>query len=134
MSHENVQFVRNVYATLDRGDAESWDLLPPDFVFDFSQRLTDPVILRRDPARAEYDRMRHEIFEEGRVGWQPKELIDAGDKVLAFIETSGRGKSGGVVFSAHSWSVWTFRDGKPVEWTYFGHHRWEALEAAGLSG
>jgi ketosteroid isomerase-like protein len=133
MSQENVELVRNVYAMLDRGDADSWDLLPPDFVFDFSQRLTDPQILRRDAARADYDRMRHEIFEEGRVGWEPQELIDAGDKVLAFTETSGRGKSGGVVFSAHSWSVWTFRDGKPVEWTYFGHNRWEALEAVGLS-
>jgi len=29
--------------------------------------------------------------------------------------------------------VWTFRDGKPVEWTYFGDDRASALEAVGLS-
>ena len=91
------------------------------------------MILRRDPARAEYDRTRHEVFEEGRVGWEPKELIDAGDKVLAFIWTSGRGKTSGVDVGAHVWNVWTFRDGKPIEWTYFGEDRAAALEAVGLS-
>ena len=132
MSQENVEFVRNVYAMLDRGDAKLWDLLPADFIFDFSQLLTGPGILRRDSARAEYDRMRHE-FEQGRVGWAAEQLIDAGNKVLAFTRMSARENSGDVVVSTHSWSVWTFRDGKPVEWTYFGHHRSEALEAVGLS-
>jgi hypothetical protein len=28
--------------------------------------------------------------------------------------------------------VWTFHDGEPVRWTYFGEDRTGALEAAGL--
>jgi ketosteroid isomerase-like protein len=132
MSQENVELVRRIYALLDRGD-DPVDLLPPDLIADFSRRLIDPVILRRDQASAEYDRVRHEIFEEGHVGWEPKELIDAGDKVLAFIWTSGRGKASGVEVGAHVWNVWTFRDGKPVEWTYFGENRAEAHEAVGLA-
>ena len=132
MSQENVEYVRRIYALLDEGD-DADDLLPPDLVCDFSRRLIDPLILRRDGARAEYDRARHEVFEEGRVSWEPKELIDAGDKVLAFIWTSGRGKASGVEVGAHVWNVWTFREGKPVEWTYFGDDRAAALEAVGLS-
>jgi ketosteroid isomerase-like protein len=76
MSAENVEFVRNLYARIDRGNAEAWDLLPRDFVIDLSRRLHRP----RDP----------------------------------------------------SWNLWTFRDGEPVRWTYFGEDRAEALEAAGL--
>ena len=34
---------------------------------------------------------------------------------------------------AYVWNVWTFRDGKPVEWTYFGADRAAAFEAAGVS-
>jgi ketosteroid isomerase-like protein len=133
MSQENVEIARSIYASFDQGDEAAWELLPPDLVVDFTRRLIDPFLGGRDEARALYDRGRHEAFEEGRVGWELKELIDAGDKVLAFIWTSGRGKASSVEVGAHVWNVWTFRDGKPVEWTYFGDDRAAALEAVGLS-
>ncbi len=60
-------------------------------------------------------------------------MIDAGDKVLALVRVSGRGKASGVEVETHTWNVWTFRDGKPVEMTYFGDDRAAAFEAAGLS-
>ena len=133
MSQENVETVRSLYALLDQGGEELWDLLPPGFVFDFSRRLIDPVVLRgRDQVSAFADRETH-TWKGGHVGWEPKELIDAGDKVLAFIRTSGRGKASGVAVEAHVWNVWTFRNGKPVEWTYFGEDRRAALEAVGLA-
>jgi ketosteroid isomerase-like protein len=78
---ENVEFVRNLYAVHNRGDGEFWDLYPPDFVWDFSQQIDGPGVLRRDQARAEYDRLRHLIFEDGYLRLEPKELIDGGDKV-----------------------------------------------------
>jgi ketosteroid isomerase-like protein len=91
------------------------------------------VLLRgRDQVRAWADR-EAEIWEGRHTRWQPEELIDAGDKVLAFIRTGGRGQASGVEVEAYVWNVWTFRDGKPVEWTYFGEDRGAALEAAGLS-
>ena len=134
MSQESVENVRRIYAVLDRGDDEAfWKLVAPDFVVDFSRRLIDPVVLRgRDQARSFAERER-ETWEGGYVGWEPEELIDAGDKVLALIWTSGRGKASGVEVGAHVWNVWTFREGKPVEWTYFGDDRAAALEAVGLS-
>ena len=38
----------------------------------------------------------------------------------------------GAEVEALVWNLWTFRDGDPVRWTYFGEDREEALEAAGL--
>ena len=133
MSQENVEYVRRVYALLDEGDEAVWDLAPPGFVLDFSRRQINPAVIQgRDQVRAWADR-EGEIWEGGHTGWQPEEVIDAGDKVLAFIRTSGRGKASGVDVEAYVWNVWTFRDGKPTEWTYFGEDRAAALDAAGLS-
>jgi ketosteroid isomerase-like protein len=133
MSRENVEIARSLYALADHGDDALWDLVPPEVVIDFSRRLIDPVVLRgRDQARAWYDRER-EMWEGGHIRWQPEELIDAGDRVLAFIRTSGRGKASGAEVEAYVWNVWRFNDGKPVEWTYFGEDRAAAHEAVGLS-
>ena len=131
MSEENVEIIRNVFAMIDRGDAQAWDLLPPDFVIDLSRRLIDPVVLRGpDEMRAFYRDLDASWADGARV--EVEELIDAGDKVLVLIRFSGRGKTSGAEVEALVWNLWTFRDGEPVRWTYFGEDRAEALEAARL--
>jgi ketosteroid isomerase-like protein len=132
MSEENVEFVRNLFAMVDRGDAQAWDKLPPDFVIDLSRRLMDPVVLHGpDEMRTFYRDLDATWADGARLGVE--ELIDAGDKVLVLIRFSGRGKSSGAEVEARVWNLWSFRDGEPVGWTYFGEDRDEALEAAGLS-
>ena len=132
MSQENVDFVRTFYESLHRGGEEPWNLLPPDFVFNFSRRLIDPVVLRgADQARAFYRDSTATWAGGARVG--VNELVDVGDKVLVLIRYGGRGKMSGANVETRVWNVWTFSDGKPVEWTYFGEDRPAALEAAGLS-
>ena len=134
MSHENVEIGRRLLALLSQDDYEAFfDELPPEFVWDFSRRLINPVVLRgRDEVRAFLERER-QMWEGDHLGYEPKEVIDAGDKVLALIRVSARGKASGVEVEAYTWNVLTFRDGKPVEQTYFGDDRAAALEAAGLS-
>jgi ketosteroid isomerase-like protein len=132
MSQENVEIVRNVYAMLGRGDAATWDVIPSDFVFDFSRRLIDPVRLcGPDEMRAFYRDLDSPWAGGARL--EIEELIDAGDKVLALIRFGGRGKMSGAAVEALVWNVWTFRNGTPVEWTYFGEDRAAALKAVGLS-
>ena len=134
MSQENVEYVRRVYALLDEGDEAVWELASPEFVLDFSRRLIDPLLLRgREQVRAWSEGEAAEAWEGGRTGWQPIELIDAGDSVLAFIRSSGRGKASGIEVEAYVWNVWTFRDGQLAKWTYFGEDRAAAREAVGLS-
>jgi ketosteroid isomerase-like protein len=132
MSQENVEFVRNVYAMLDGGDAEPWDLLPQDFVFDFSRRLIDPQVLRgANQASAFYREVTAPWADGARV--TVEELVDAGNRVLVLIRFGGRGKISGADVEALVWNLWSFRDGKPVQWTYFGDDRAGAVKAAGLS-
>ena len=131
MSQENVEIVRGLYALAAQADEAFWDRVPPGFVFDFSRRLIDPVVLHgRDQVRAFAER-ESDAWEGGYVGWEPEELVDAGDKVLAFVRVSGRGKASGVDVDARTWNVWTFRNGEPVELTYFGEDRARALKAVG---
>jgi ketosteroid isomerase-like protein len=133
MSEENVEMVRRAYVALTRGDAELLrDMAPPDFTVDFSHRLVDPFVLRRDELLVFFTGEGRETWE-GWPTYEPKELIDAGDFVVALIRTTARGKSSGVEVDALVWNVWTFRDGKPIEFKYFGEDRAAALEAAGLS-
>ena len=133
MSQENVELVRRIYTLLDGGDEAVWDLLPPDFVLDFSRRLIDPVVLRgADQVRAAYLRDLPETWA-GPPRMEPEQLIDAGDQVLAFIRTGNRGRASGVEVEARVWNLWTFRDGKLTKWEYFGDDRAEALKAAGLA-
>jgi ketosteroid isomerase-like protein len=131
MSQENVEFVRNFYAMINRGDAEAWHVLPPRFVIDLSRRLIDPVVLRGpDDMRAFYRDL--DAHWAGGASLEVEELIDAGDQVLVLIRFGGRGKMSGAEVEALVWNLWTFRDGQPVRWTYFGEDRAQALEAAGL--
>jgi ketosteroid isomerase-like protein len=131
MSQEHVEVVRSFFAMIDSGDAGAWDLLPPDFVIDLSRRLIEPVMLRGpDAMRAFYRDM--DATWAGGANVEVEEVIDAGDRVLVLIRFGGRGKMSGVDVEALVWNLWTFRDGEPVGWTYFGEGRAEALEAAGL--
>jgi len=133
MSEENVETVERAYVALTEGDAEVLrEMAPPEFTVDFSRRQVDPFVLRRDEMLAFFEGQARETWE-GWPTYEPKELIDAGDAVVALIRTSARGKSSGVEVDARVWNVWTFRDGKPVEFKYFGEDRAAALEAAGLS-
>jgi ketosteroid isomerase-like protein len=132
MSQENVELVRTFFTLIDRGDAGAWDLLPADFDIDLSRRLIDPATLRGpDEMRAFYRDM--DATWAGGASLEVEELIDAGDKVLVLIRFGGRGKISGVDVEVLVWNLWTFRDGEPVGWTYFGEDRAEALKAAGLS-
>ena len=133
MSEENLETVRRAYAALTRGDTDTLrDLAAPKLVVDFSRRLLDPLVLRgRDEALRFILSEPYEEWEGWPV-WEPQELIDADDKVVAFIRTAARGKGSGVEVEAYVWNLWTIRDGKPVAFQYFGDDRAAALEAAGL--
>jgi ketosteroid isomerase-like protein len=133
MSQENVEIVRRAYTALSSGDTDVvTELSSPDFVTDFSRRLVDPFVLRgRDEAIAFLDQANEPW--DGWPAWEPQELIDAGDQVVAFIRFSAKGRASGAEVEVYVANLWTFGgDGKLTELKYFGDDRAAALEAAGL--
>jgi ketosteroid isomerase-like protein len=51
-------------------------------------------------------------FEEFRV--EPERAVERGDKLIAVVRQSGRGRSSGVEVDARLAHVWTVEDGRAV--------------------
>jgi hypothetical protein len=66
------------------------------------------------------------------LGVEPVKLLDVGDKVIASVRISGRGKSSGAPVELTLFSVSTFRNGLAYRMRNYATMS-EALEAAGLS-
>jgi ketosteroid isomerase-like protein len=140
MSQENVEVVRtaldNLYALM-RGDPSRealTEVFDPQVEAHWRDQQTYPDIpqdLRGAPKLLEFG-------EQYRSTWvdlaaEPLEFIEApGDRVVASISQSGRGRESGVPIVIHFFEVFTIRDGKLREIEFF-RHRADALEAAGLS-
>jgi ketosteroid isomerase-like protein len=61
------------------------------------------------------------------IVWEPEELIEAGDRVVAVIRMTGRGKGSGIQTRARGANVFTIHAGKIVRIQVFQDKR-EALE------
>src|SRR5262245_4019658 len=139
MSEGNLETVRRYYEegfnAFMRGDlssegyAETFD---PDVVMRWHER-TYPDTPERLAGVSEViafsERYRNEW--EDLVA-EPLEVIEAsGDRVIALIRQSGRGRQSGVPIVIHFYTLSTMRNGKWLAVEYY-RHRGEALEAAGL--
>jgi ketosteroid isomerase-like protein len=128
MSQENVEVVREFFATYRRGDHEgSLACLADDVVYTVSQEATAHG---PDAVRTIWERWESAWDELDTVA---EEFIDAGEHVVVAVRYTGRGAGSGVPLDARSYEVCTLRDGKIVRKVEFGE-RDEALRAAGLRG
>jgi ketosteroid isomerase-like protein len=132
MSQENVEVVRAIYDAYERGDyPAAFERFHQDIEW-----FGPPDVSNSGFARG------HEGVSHSLSTWvgtwdgyqfELRELIDAGDQVLAVGWHRGRGKGSGVEVSEEIFSVWTLRGGEVVRQRMF-RDRFQALEAAGLSG
>ena len=135
MSEENVEVVRQLFDAVARHDTETvLDAYDPDVEYDFSRSplvsLIGSATYHGHDGMRQWVRDRYEAWETIEDDCQ--ELIDAGQHVISFVVSRGRGRSSGVETELKHYGVWTIRDGKitRVVWVYT---REDALEAAGLS-
>ena len=99
--------VRRPFALISQDDYEAFlDELPPEAVYDFSRRLLNPVVAAWSRRCVPSSKRERQMWEGGHLGYEPKELIDAGDKVLALLRVSGRGKASGVEVEAYTSGTW----------------------------
>jgi ketosteroid isomerase-like protein len=107
------------------------------------RRLYDPNIEWKDVSGLWGDWGTRRGFEEVRDAWatwfeafeqvdfEIEDLVEAGDKVVAFIRTSGRGRGSGLAIDQRIPSVWTVRGGRVVRVRGYRDDA-DALEAVGL--
>ena len=132
MSPENVEIVRGLYETWNRGEESAfWELIDPDIEVEvLSTDAVDSAGTYRGHAglrsmmAAFWD-----YFDDPRA--EIEECIRSGDEVIVAVHLYGRGKTSGAEVDLSRGHVWTLRDGKAVRWRLFASKR-DALQAVGL--
>jgi ketosteroid isomerase-like protein len=64
--------------------------------------------------------------------FEPEELLESGDRIVALVTRRARPKRGGGEIVVHNGHIWTVRDGAVVSMKSYPDPS-KALEAAGLS-
>lgn len=128
MSADHIAVAKRMYAARNRGDIESvLAECDPDVEWQpHLATLGGKPILGRAGVR-EYLASLDQDWES--FHHEPEEFFDLGDKVVAFLRTTARGKSSGIDVDMRVAHVLTFRTGKVLRFvTYLD--RGEALRAA----
>jgi len=133
MSEENVEIVRRALEAWGRGDPKAVaDLLDPDVEWSMPPNIPEAGTYT---GRDEVLRRLEEFLEAwDDLGVTVEELVDAGDRVVALVRYSGRGRESGIEIGGMTTDaqVWTVRNGKALRVELYGGTA-EALQAAGLS-
>jgi uncharacterized protein len=131
VSQENVEVVQRVLAAFGRYDERSvLGLLDPQVVFDATRRKVNPRIYIGMDGLRQMLADRDEVWEVFRT--EPREFIDAGDRVVVTGLWVGKGKGSGIQVQQPTVHVFTLRDGRVVRWELGHTDRSQALEAADL--
>ena len=135
MSQENVEVVRGIIDSHERGDFDAvFAEYDPEIEWHLSgvfARVSDfdPVYYGHAGVRS-FWRQWFAAWE--RADFEYEEFIDAGDSVVTILTQRVRGRTSGIELEWNSYAqVWTVRNAKIVRVEFF-QHREEALEAAGL--
>ena len=142
MSEENVALVRRNYEAINSiGRTEGfvdpeevapdlWASLAPDFELVGRKDIPDQKTYRGRDQSKEFWRMLQEVWSE--IRWEPLEITDLGDVVVAETRIVGVGRGSDVPIESDETDVFWFRDGRIVRLTGFATKE-EALEAARAS-
>jgi ketosteroid isomerase-like protein len=110
MSQENVEIVRKVHDAWGRGDfAVGPDLLAPDFEWHQFPQAVEPGT-RRGPQVGDAFRRMFEIYEG--MGVDPREFIEADDKVVVIGRAFAIARGSGMPLDTQIAFVWTVQDGQ----------------------
>ena len=143
VSEENVALVRRNYEfinSIDRSGEEFvdpemaapdlWAGLAPDFEISGRSDVPDARTYRGREESKEFWRMLQEIFTE--LSWEPLELTDLGDVVVAETRFVARGRGSDIQVESDETDVFWFRDGRLVRVQGFPTKA-EAFEAVDAS-
>jgi ketosteroid isomerase-like protein len=114
VTEANVATLRAGYEALNRGDlSEVMALIDDDITFDPGPLSpdSDASARGRDGFRALVQSWL-DAFEDFRI--EPLDVTEDGDKLVAAVRQSGRGRGSGVDIAVEIAHVWTVRDGQAI--------------------
>ena len=129
MSEENVDTIKRAFAAFAEGDLETaFGFIDPSFEIN-DRVIGSPSTRGPDALIANAADVREAV---GDVSWEPREIIDLGDRVLVQVHVTGAGQHTSLPIDEDVGHIYTVRDGRAMKLDIF--RTWdEALDAAGLS-
>lgn len=122
--------VRRAHDALNNGDADAFAALcAPDFRLDMSDRIFNPEVYSRHDGIQRFVAEVREVWET--FTWEPTEMQEAGDLVLALVHSVGRGRESGLEIDRDSAMVWRIPEETLLQLTFF-RDRSAARKAAGI--
>jgi ketosteroid isomerase-like protein len=130
MAESNVERLRRGYEALSRGDYEAVrELIDPKIVLRDRPEVPDARSYLGYEGMLTTLRDTSDSFEDFRL--DPLEFFENGDRIVAVLDMTGRGRTSGVPVEERIAHLWTMRDGLAIELQAFTDPA-DALEAAGL--
>jgi ketosteroid isomerase-like protein len=131
MSQENIELVRRGYEAFAEGDTEAaLAMFHPDIqVEDHDRSLETPTTYHGRDGFLTLFATVNEGFSD--VRYTPEELTAIGDRVLAEVRRTGRGRASGAQVDERQFHVWDVVAGRAVRFRVY-LDRDQALEAVGL--
>jgi ketosteroid isomerase-like protein len=115
MSEAYVDQLRRGYEALNRGDVSVvLELLDPDIEWHEPSPSPDAGSHRGRDSFERFIRGWIESFDGFRI--EPEQVVERGDRLIAVVRQSGRGRASGVEVEARLAHVWAVEDGRAVRW------------------
>jgi ketosteroid isomerase-like protein len=122
-----VELVQRALAALNAGDIEALVVLcDRDFELDMSDRVFNPATYRGHDGIRQFHAEVLEVWEH--YVWEPEEVLEQGNRVVALVRTRGRGRGSGLEVDRQTAMVWTVRGDKALSLRFY-RDREQALEA-----
>jgi len=122
--------VRRAHDALNRGDAERLaDLCAADFRLDMSDRVFNPEVYSGHDGIRRFVAEVREVWEA--FTWEPTEMKEAGDMVLAIVHSVGRGRGSGLEIDRDSAMLWKIPEETLLALTFYRDVS-AARQAAGI--
>jgi uncharacterized protein len=115
MSEAYVDQLRRGYEALNRGDVSVvLELLDPDIEWHEPSPSPDAGSHRGRDSFERFIRGWIESFDGFRI--EPEQVVERGDRLIAVVRQSGRGRASGVEVEARLAHVWAVEDGRAIRW------------------
>ena len=131
MSSQDVEIVQRAHDALNRGDMDALvGLCDAGFRLDMSDRIFNPAVYEgHEGIRRFYSEVR-DVWAS--YVWQPEEIIEAGENIVALLRSTGRGRGSGVEVERDTAMLWSLSGGRAVAVRFFREQD-KALRTAAIS-